>query len=134
MSVFRDLRLAASLTISDTGQLLEIDFAKVVAYESGLLVPRPREIQVLKGLAGIRRRNLDTSTCESNVELKASTIGFVTKPRLTRTRLKQPLIDDSDRLTDSPIRFSDPGCCQFTISLWLNDQARTSGPYRADRA
>jgi len=57
MPTFRDLRSAAGLTVWDTCQLLGIDLTKIETYETGQVVPRPRELQVLKGLAKTRRKS-----------------------------------------------------------------------------
>jgi site-specific DNA-methyltransferase (adenine-specific) len=109
MPTFRDLRSAAGLTVSDTCQLLGIDPRKIETYETGQVAPRPRELQVLKGLATTRqkRETVENASCES--ESRAASIsGHKSGANRGASHLKsrileQPVIDGSDQLAESPV-------------------------------
>jgi len=58
---FHELRSAAGLTVSEAGEFLGIDLAKIDAYEDGRLALRPRDVQVLKGLAKVGRTDFESA-------------------------------------------------------------------------
>lgn len=51
MGSFLQLRRSAGLSIDEVAELLGLSSDTVSAYDTGTLLPRPREIQILKGLA-----------------------------------------------------------------------------------
>lgn len=105
MRGFHVLRLAAGLTIAETGKLLGVDSARVEAYESGQAVPRARELQVLRGLANIARKNTESAGCESG--FNSTTINNQSqndKSALNRVKniiLEQRAVGMNDRLAIS---------------------------------
>jgi DNA modification methylase/transcriptional regulator with XRE-family HTH domain len=108
MSVFHDLRSAAGLTISDASQLLGIDVAKIAAYESGELALRPRELQILKGLAKVAPRNPGRHGCESEVgaattSAASSSVNNARSNSPGKRTLEKPVISGNDRVTETQI-------------------------------
>ena len=87
MNQFSNLRCAAGLTFLEVVLLLNIDLAKVEAYENGLLTPRPRELRVLVGLARIAKKSPSNLGCESEKN-SANVPRSLQKPQQKRSTLR----------------------------------------------
>ncbi len=136
MSLFYDLRLAAGLTTSEASQLLRIDSAKIEAYESGQLVPLPREVQALRGLGKVAKKNIEKLSCESGGTPANIVIGSKseTEPRskcLGSKFTEQPAARESEhaaeKLREVTIQFSllSQGETQQLVTITRNGHDRS---------
>ena len=103
MLKFRDLRMAAGLTIAQAGELLGVSSSTISAYERGQLTPAPREVRILVGL------------------------GRVKQLRVTKTETKQSMSSSPGDLSDSPSLDFSIGICSNsiqTIQPWRSDEIR----------
>jgi transcriptional regulator with XRE-family HTH domain len=127
MSAFRDLRSAAGLTISDASQLLGIDLIKIAAYENGELALRPRELQILRGLAKVAPKKPSRHDCESDigptgvlgVSRSVTNNAGLNRPR-ERT-LENPLITGNDAVTETQVANVDGAQTALGLPAKRND-------------